>query len=800
MFPDLRYALRLLLKSPGFTTVAVLALALGIGANTAIFSVVNAVLLRPLPYKDPERLVMVWEEASFVGFPRNTPAVANYADWKKQNQVFEDMAAIRGRSYNLTGQGDPERLLGWGVTFNFFSVLGVKPLLGRVFVEEDDKPGAANVALISHGLWKRSFGGDPKLIGNPIHLDGQKFTVLGVMPPRFQFPAKETDIWTPAAFTNREWAERGSHYLRVVARLKPNTTLERAQSDMEVIARRLARDYPDNNANIGAVVVPLRDQLVGQVRPALILLLAAVGAVLLIACANLANLLLARATARQKEIAVRMALGAGRLRIIRQLLTEAVLLAGLGGLAGVLLSTWSFAFLAKLVPESLVGTTTVGIDWGVLGFAIAVSLMTGLIFGIAPALRIARSNFNELLRVSRAPRPRVAASSFLVVSEVAVAFVLLIAAGLLIKTLARLRGLDPGFHAENVLTMRTVLPGAKYAAFPNKLAFFQQVLDRVKTLPGVVSAGYTTALPLTMKGGTNGFSIEGHPRRPDGPVQDANIRVITPDYLRTLGIPLLRGRNLEERDGPQSQPVAIINEAMARKFWPNEDALGKRFKIGPDSRPWVTIVGIAGDVRQMGLEIPGRQEMYFPVSQSAQLWAVPQELAIRTSVDPMSLAAAVRREIHAVDPEQPVSSVRLMEEILENETSQRRLQVWLLGGFAGLALLLASLGIYGVLSYAVTQRTPEIGVRMALGAQQQDVLRMVMGRGMGLAALGAAVGLGVALALSRVLSSLLFGVAPTNLATFSLVTLLLLSVALLACWIPARRATKVDPMVALRWE
>ena len=802
LWQDLRYGVRVLIKNPGFAAVAVLSLALGIGANTAIFSLVDAVLLRPLPFHEPDRLVMVWEDASRVGFPRGYPAPANYADWKAQNQVFEDMAALSGRSFNLTGDGEAEKIDAQAVTTNFFPLLGVKPVAGRAFLLEEDRPEEDKVALVSFGLWRRRFGGDPGLVGKEILLDGQKFNVVGVMPEGFQFLGRDVDLWVPLRFGQRELANRSDHFLTVFARLKRGVSVAQANADIVAITQRIARDYPREAANLQAYVLPLREQLAGAVSRALIVLLVAVGCVLAVACANIANLLLSRAAARRREIAIRTALGAGRPRIVRQLLTESLLLAGLGGLCGLLLAHWSLAFLKMLVPEGMAAITSVKIDAQVLGYTLLVSLAAGVIFGLVPARQATKLDLNEVLKQGGG-RAGIGGHrglrSALVVTEVALALVLLIGAGLMIRTIIRLQGLDPGFRPENVLVMGTVLPRQKYVELPKRSAFYQQVLERVKTLPGVVGAACTTSVPLVLRGGTNGFAIEG---KPPAAGSDANHRQISPDYFRVMGIPLRAGRYFDEHDGTDSLPVAIINETMASKFWPNENALGKRFKVsGPKpDRPWLTIVGVVGDVRQMGLDVPVKAEMYFPYRQMDVFWAAPSQLAIRTAGDPMNVVAAVRREVWAVDKDQPISNVRTMEEILDGEVAPRRLQMSLLAGFAALALLLASIGIYGVLSYAVTQRTHEIGIRMALGARRRDVLRMVVGDGMRLALWGVGIGLAAALALTRMMASLLYGVTATDPSTFALVPVLLLFVALIASYIPARRATKVDPQVALRYE
>jgi len=806
LWQDIRFGFRQLLRKPGFTLIAVLSLALGIGANTAIFSLVDAVLLRPLPFGDPDRLVMVWEDAAKLGFPRNTPAPANYVDWKAQNTVFEDMAALNWGNYALTDEGEPEKVESQNVTANFFPLLGVKPFLGRVFTEEEDKPGANRVALISYGLWQRRFGGDPALVGKEILLDGRKHSVLGVMPPGFQFMSKETGLWLPAAFTPQELANRGGHYLTVLARLKTGVTVAQARADIASVTQRINQANPQSNGfEVGSVVISLREQLAGDVRPALIVLVVAVGFVLLIACANIANLLLARGAARYREIAVRTALGAGRRRIVRQLLTESVLLAVAGGVTGLLFAWLSFSFLKQIIPDSMALNAGVRIDAKIFGFTMLLSLLTGIIFGLVPAMQAAKVDLNEALKQSGGRtgtgvghrRLRGA----LVVTEIALALVLLVGAGLLIQTFLRLRALDLGLNPENVLTLRTSLPRSKYSELPKRAAFYKQVLERVRALPGVVAAGYSSAVPLTWKGGTTSFTIEGQEPKPG---QDANNRQVTAGYMESLGIKLRQGRFFDEHDDAQAQPVSIINETMARQYWSSsENALGKRFRMfqGDSSMPWITVVGIIGDVKEMGLEANAKPETFFPYQQLPQmLWNMPRDLTIRTTGDPLSVVAAVRQAIWSVDPAQPVSNVRTMEEILSEEVAQRRIGMTLLASFAALALLLASLGIYGVLSYSVTQRTQEIGIRMALGAGRRDVLQQVMGDGLRLAAAGVAIGLGVSFALTRLMAGLLFGVSASDPRTLAGVTLLLITIALLACYIPARRAAKVDPMIALRYE
>jgi putative ABC transport system permease protein len=801
---DLRYGMRMLLKHKSVTAIAMLSLALGIGANTAIFSLVDAVLLRPLPFHEPDRLVMVWEEASRIGFPRNTPAPANYADWKAQNQSFEDLAALRYGSYNLTDENEPEKVEAQAVTANFFPLLGVAPVRGRSFAPEEDQPEGNKVVLLSYSLWQRRFGGDPELIGKELLLDGQQHTVIGVMPSGFQFLAKETDMWLPMAFTARDLANRGGHYLTVVGRLKSGVTLAQGQDDIAAITHHINEANPTPGFELGSVVISLREQLAGNVRPMLLVLLGAVGLVLLIACANIANLLLARGAARYREIAVRTALGAGRHRIVRQLLTESMLLAVAGGVAGLFIAWLSFSFLKQIIPSSMALNANVQIDAKVFGFMLLLSLFTGIIFGLTPALQAARIDLNVVLKQgggrtgTGAGHRRLRGA--LVVTEIALALVLLVGAGLLIQTFLRLRALDIGVNPENVLTLRTSLPRSKYSELPKRVAFYEQVLERVRALPGVVAAGYTSAVPLTWKGGTNGFTVEGADPQPG---QDANTRQVSAGYMETMNINLRQGRFFDDHDDAQSQPVTIINETMARQYWPGESALGKRFKVGSidDQVPWITIVGIVGDIKEMGLEAPPKAEMFFPYQQLPRvLWNMPRDLTVRTTGDPLSLVAAVRQAVWSVDPAQPVSNVRTMEDILSGEVTQRRITMTLLAAFAGLALLLASLGIYGVLSYAVAQRTQEIGIRMALGANRLEVLRLVMGDGLRLAGAGVAIGLGVSLALTQLMTRLLFGVTASDPRTLAGVTLLLLTVALVACYVPARRAARVDPMVALRNE
>jgi len=806
LLQDVRYGLRMLRKSPSFTFFAVAVLALGIAANSAIFTIADAVLVRPLPYRDANRLVFIWEDASAFGFPKDTPAPGNFVDWKSRNQVFEDVAATSfGGAFNLTGEGIPEKLTGRRVTANLFSVLGASPKFGRDFRGDDDVPGAAPVAILSHGLWLRRFGGDPQILGKVISLNYEKCTVIGVMKRGFQFPDRQAELWTPARFTKEELSNHGSHFLEVVARLKATAPVRTANADLAVIASQLEKEHPDSNAKIGAFAVPLRDELAGDVRPAILMLVGAVCFVLLIACANVANLLLSRATGRRRELAMRLALGATRVRLIQQVLTESILLSVFAGAAGLLLSVWGTKFLASLIPAGIAPMAGTGVDGSVLLFTFAVSLATGILFGIAPASRVSQFHLTDSLKQgggrsgvgSGGQRLRDA----LVVCEVALAIVLLAGGALMIRSLENLYHLDPGFHADHVLVMHTPLPYQKYDAYPRRTAFYDQVLAKVESLPGVVAAGYTTWIPLTNPGGATSITIEGKPEPTPGNLLIPNVRIISRDYMRALRMKLIDGRLLESRDATGTPPVALINQTMGKNYWRGENPVGKRFKRGTyrEDSPWITVAGIVGDVHQAGLDLPARAEMYLPYQQQ-DFGYDPEYLAVRTAREPMALAEVVRQQIWSVDKEQPVAGVMPLEDLVDDNLASRRMQASLLSGFAALALLLVTLGIYAVLSFAVTQRTQEIGVRVAMGAQPRDVLRMIFSQGFKLFLIGAAIGLAGAFALSRALVHLLFGVSAYDPASFVLVTILLAAVALMACYVPARRATRVDPLIALRYE
>jgi putative ABC transport system permease protein len=805
LIKDLRYGLRSLWRRPGFSAIAIITLALGIGANTAIFSLVNAVLLRPLPFADADRLVMIWEDAAYAGFPRNTPSAANFADVKNQNHVFTDVAALDFRTFNLTGDGEPQKVETRGVTANFFPLLGVQPAAGRWFAAEEDKPGANAVVILSNALWQQRYGGQTNVVGKQLLLNGQPYTVVGVMPPSFQFLDSKVGMWVPIAFTPEQLASRGRHYLTVVARLKPNVNIAQANADVRTITERIARENPETAARLLGFALPIREQVSGEVRRPLYVLLAAVGFVLLIACANIANLLLSRLAGRRREMALRAAIGASRASIIRQLLIESLLLSTFGAVSGLLIAWLSFAFLQGLIPAGLMGASALGLDLPVLGFTAGVAILTAVVFGLAPAFQAARIDLNDALKQggrsgSQASGNRLRGA--MVVIEVALALVLLVGAGLLIQSLMKLRGQFASLRPESVLTMRTVLSRTKYPEQSQRNAFYKQVLEHVRALPGVLSAGYTTGVPFAWKGGTNGFEIEGRSveqATAGGLAYDANHRQVSADYLKTIGIQIVQGRSFAETDNEQSLPVAIINETMARSYWAGQSPIGKRFRLGDDV-PWVTIVGVASDVRNMGVNEPVKPEMYFPYQQSVEPFYTPQDLVIRTSIDPLSLIGAATNQVHQVDADQPVSNVRTMQQVVGEETVWQDLGMKLLTIFAGLAILLAMIGVYGVLAYFVTQHTQEIGVRLALGAQRLNILSLVLKRGMSLVIAGIVIGLAAAFGLTRLMAGIVFGVSVGDPLTYGLVALVLLAVAALACFIPARRAAKVDPLVALRYE
>ena len=797
---DARYALRSLRKHPGFTFVAVLTLALGIGANTAIFSVINAVLLRPLPYENADRLVILTETLSERPIGVSYP---NFVDWRNQSTAFENIAAVRHReSFNLTGAGESERLQGRLVSANFLSTLGVNPIAGRDFVAEDDRPGATPAVILSHAFWQRRFGGDEKIIGSQLTLNRQSFTVVGVLPADFQY-GLDADVTVPISLQAERYAARGRDPgIETVARIKSGVSVEAANAELNTIAARLEQQYPESNTGRRVRLDSLREALVGDIRPTLLTLLGAVGLVLLIACANVANLLLARSTRRQKEIAIRTALGAGRRRILRQLFTESVLLAIAAGVAGLLLAIVGTSLMSSYLPEGIPRIREISIDAPVLVFTLAASILTGVLFGLAPALQTSNPSLTETLKEGeRNSSPgHNRTGKVLVVAEVALTLMLLIGAGLLVKSFWRLMQVDPGFNPQNLLAMQIAVNAGQDEG-PRVANFLDQLQQRVKQLPGVQSVAISNGLPFEVAN-QPAFVIEGQAPPEPGNEPNGILYIVSPDYLDTLQITVLRGRSFSVHDTPSTTPVALIDEVFARQYFPNQDPLGKRLRH-TETRE---IVGIVRHVEHTNLEgqSASRGEVYTPFSQIA-VERLPRfvrrvNLLVRTTVDPLSLAQPVRNQISALDKDQAVFNVRTMEQALSRSVAARRFSMILLSVFATLALILAAVGIYGVISYSVAQRTREVGIRMALGAQTTDVLKLVVRDGLKLVVIGVVVGLVGAFMLSRLLTTLLFGVKPTDLITYATVALGLIAVALAACYIPARRAAKVDPLVALRFE
>ena len=820
LLKDFRYGARMLRTKPGFTVIAIVTLALGIGANTAIFSVVDTVLLRPLPYREPERLVMVWGNFRGLNMMRLGASAAEFGDFKSQSSVFAELAAFQQTSFNLTGDDGPQHLSGLRTTSELFKVLGASPLSGRALVADDQQSGHERVAVVSQRLWQNRFGGDVNATGRAttpdrrLTLDGDSYTVVGVMPPDFQFPygldeTQRPDVWVPAVFSSEELNHRTQYNYQVIGRLKPGVTTAQARAEMDTIGRRFEQQYPRSyrgpkgeDGGWQVTLTTLQDEVVGNVRSLLLILVAVVGFVLLIACANVTNLSLARASTRRREMAIRTALGASRGRLVRQLMTETFLLALIAGAVALPFTVWGIELLIALGPKDIPRLSEVRLDLRVLGFTLGVSLVTGLLSGVAPALRAGGKGVHDALKeaslgmTASAARQRL--RNLLVVSEIALALVLLIGAGLMLKSFRALLAVEPGFSADRVLTAQVLLAPARYAEAPARLNFYDQLLARVRSQPGVESASMTTGLPLT--GVTYGapFSIEGKPFDPSGKPPHAYIRTVAPGYFQTLGITLEQGRDFNAQDTATSTPVVIISQKFARDFF-NGDPAGKRFKIGApgSARPWMQAVGIVADVKADGLDAETVPEMYLPLAQNT---GAAMTLVARTTGDPSGSVAAVRREVQSIDKDQPVYNVRTMQQLLGASIAQRRFNMLLLGAFAAIALLLAASGLFGVMAYTVSQRTHEIGLRLALGAQTRDVLRLVVGNGMALAVSGVAAGLAAAFGLTRLMTSLLFGVTPTDAGTFVGVSVVLLAVALLACYIPARRATKVDPLVALRYE
>ena len=811
LLQDIRYGVRMLAKNASFTVIAVLTLALGIGANTAIFSVVNAELLRPLPFRDPGRLVRVWATNSRTGTKSNSVSYPDFADWRAQNQVFEQIGVYTNANYTLTGVEQPAHLEGQAISAEVMTLLGATPELGRLFAPGEDD-AHHHVAILSHRLWKQHFAGDPGIIGRTITLENSGYTVVGVMPASFEFPLQRrpVELWTTFSALQESTdnspaitQQRGAHFLIGIARLKPGVTLTQAQSAMDVLASSLAKQYPNSNKYFGVRLVPEQEEITGAIRPALFVLLIAVGVVLLIACVNVANLLLARATTRAREIAIRSALGAGRMRVVRQLLTESFLLALLAGTLGVILAAWGTDALVRLSPEDLPRVGEIHMDGRVLAFTAILSVVTGIIFGLAPALQITRANLVDTLKESAlsttAGMYRHRLRSSLVIVEMALALVLLVSAGLLIHSLISLQNVNPGFNPRNVLASDIDLPDGK---FPNskKVEFLRDLMPRVKALPGVVTAAAIEPLPMSGSEIRVAVEIEGHPvARSDEKL--SSIRVITEDYFRTMQIPLLQGREFQEQDSAEAAPVVIINEALAQQFFPGENPIGKHIRpgISTDEKPsrMREIVGVVGNVKYQDLSSEWTPESYIPF---AQLPFEAMTIVTRGANNPYILAKPTAEAVLSVDKDVPTFQVRTVEDYLNGTIAIPRFNTFLLGMFAGLALVLTAVGLYGVISYSVAQRTHEIGIRIALGGQPRDMLRLVVGQGLRLALVGVGLGLVVALFFTRFVSSLLFGITPADPISYAGVVLLLLGVVLLACYIPARRAMRVDPMVALRYE
>ncbi len=809
LLQDLRFGVRTLVKSPGFAIIALLTLALGIGANSAIFSVVNAVLLRPLAYKNPGQLVLINHNYQKINLKASVSAFG-YAHYRDNAKSFESLAALTGWAVNLTGEGEPERLNGQTVTANFFQMLGSQAAMGRTFAAGEDQEGKNRVVVLSHGFWQRRFGGEPNILNRTLTLNGENYTVVGVMPQGFQFGREMgmvIDLWSPLVFTQQQLSPNSitNEFLVVLGRLRPGVTQQQAQAEMSNIAASLRQQYmPGLDAtNWDLLLTSFRELVVGDVRLMLWIVMLVVGFVLLIACANVANLLLARAAARQKEIAIRTALGAGRWRVVRQLLTESVLLAVSGGAVGLLVGYWGVKALVGLNADRIPRAGEITLDWRVLLFTFGVAVLTGVLFGLVPAIQSARADLHETLKEggrSAAATTKQWVRGALVIFEIATALAVLVGAGLLVKSFLRVQQVNPGFNPQGLLTMHLSLPAFKYQDAPPRANFYRQLLADVSALPGVQSAGAVSVLPLSGGGSSGSFRIEGHDVPQNQSLPHGARWAATPGYFKTMGIPIVRGRYFEERDTADSTPVAIIDDALAQKYWPGEDPVGKRitFQRDPQGNPvWREIVGIVGHVKHTDLEGESRAQYYIPHQQ------IPQPgmaVVVRTSGDPNALAGMVRGAVKNADKDLPVFRLRTMDQFVADSMAQRRFAVLLVGIFAGLAMLLSAVGLYGVMAYSVTQRTHELGVRMALGARRSAVLKLVVGQGMVLAGAGLGIGVVGALALSRLMKTLLFGVSATDPLIFAAIAGALAAVALVACLFPARRATKVDPMAALRYE
>ncbi|HEX8140373.1 MAG TPA: ABC transporter permease [Pyrinomonadaceae bacterium] len=811
LWQDLRYGVRVLLKRPAFSLVAVLMLALGIGANAAVFSVVNAVVLRPFPYDEADRLVMIWETQPSQGLPFMFASPPNYADWREQNHSFEELAAFTPRDFFLARGEEPVRVSGAQISASLLPLLRISPMLGRAFTPEEDRPGGPLAVLLSQKLWQSRFGADPSVVGQSVTIDNQSYRVVGVMPQGFKFPppialegntpTQQAELWTPFA-TDMKAGQRGGHFMTVIARLKPGVTIESASADLSTISSRLEQAYPETNAGWAITLTPFEQQVLGRVRPVLLTLLIAVGFVLLIACVNIANLLLAQGAGRQKEMAVRAALGAGRGRLVRQMLTESLMLACLGGAAGLILATWGVDLLLSLAPGDIPRLEEVGIDLRVLGFACAVTFLTGLLFGLLPALGASSPNLLRWLKESgqatgQAPSNRLLQNSMVVI-EVALSLVLLISAGLLARSFLRLQAVDPGFQPARTVTMRVTLPRVKYTERAQRAAAFAEMEKRLSATPGIEAAGFALEAPLAGDQQGTEILIEGEPKPAEGEEHHAGFTFVTPGFFRAMGIPLLRGRAFTERDTADSPPVVVVNEALARRYFPGTDPVGKRLIVGFNNEVAREVVGVVGAVRQDALSEEARPAVYTPVQQVP--WSRTMTLMVRSSLQPSAALAAAREQLRAVERDAPIYDVKTMNEIVAESVARPKFSALLVSIFACVALILASIGLYGVVSYSVAQRTREIGIRMALGAQRGDVLKMVLGGGLKLILTGLLIGVAASFALTRLMRSLLFDVTTTDPLTYLGVSALLAIAALLACYLPARRATKVDPMEALRYE
>ncbi len=807
LLADIRFGLRMLRKNPGFTAVAALTLALGIGANTAVFSVVYAVLLRPLSYKDPAGLVVLHETTPRIG----TVSVSypNFLDWRDQSHAFSQMAAVQSVDFNLAGVTQPENISGDAVSPNFLSMMGVRPFLGRDFDASEEKAGTAPVLLLSYSLWQSHLGGDPSAVGKTITLDGRSFTIVGVLPSNYRSVDK-TDVMLPIGVwaTNnadaiKERSERGD--MVVIGRLTPGVRLARARAEMEGIAARIEKEYPASNDQFSVALQPIRDAFVKDIRPAILVLFGAAMFVLLIACANVANLFLVRGASRTKEVALRIALGASRGRIISQMLTESFVLASLGGVLGLALAVGGIRGMGQLIPADMLSGAAANLNSGVLLFAACVVALAAFIFGLAPALQLTKpdvqSELKEGGRAASAGAAQNRVRGALAIAEISSALILLVGAGLMMKSLYRLLEVDPGFRPDRVLTMGMDLRTQQYSNDPAVLNFWQQVLDRVRALPGVEGAAVGTHIPLTDSHGRTDITIEGMALPRPGNYPHPDVHTVSPGFVAALGIPLLRGRTLTDADNENAPPVGMINAMVARQFFPNEDPVGRRFMFGHPSAKnapkWCTIVGVVGDTKMYGLANPARLEVYVPFRQDANS---DMTLVVKSGADPAALTSAIREAVQSIDKDQPLIAISTMKELVSNSLATRRMTLVLLGLFSGLALVLGAIGIYGVISYSVAQRTHEIGIRMALGAPRRGVFRLVVGEGLKLAGAGIAVGIVAAFGLARLMSSLLYGVSATDFETFAGVAILLALVAMLACYVPARRAMRVDPMVALRYE